>query len=404
MAHIKFDEGGYDDPSGGIITAGPVQTGGYGGYGGYGTVGGNQIDYGTGGGYPEYGGGYNYGQNLPKVIGAPDGRTGNSPIVRGPMPRYPDPNSASSLFSQQSTPNDLIAYLNQGGYNPQSAQAIVQQYAAAQGLTGNQGNPNGMNWGDFDASRQKYYVPGSDIRYENGQWVSHPWGSGSGNGGVFDDPATQGYEDLINQLIGKLNTPYQAPGFQPAIDYLQKYFQQLQNPVYTPEQQGLIQTQALDPLSSQRDATRQQIIQRFANQGLSPSSGIVQKAIQDSDQQFEALRTQAQSSFARGEIEQGKQQAAQAAQLGPAIAGLQQQQFGGNEARALQGLNLAGIIPNLAWQRLTGANNLMQQTNPLNALQLLNSFQTQGYNQGANYGNSLANFFAQLAPLFGGLF
>jgi hypothetical protein len=52
-----------------------------------------------------------------------------------------------------------------------------------------------------------------------------------------------------------------------------------------------------------------------------------------------------------------------------------------NNQNSLQAANLAGIIPQMAWSRLTGANSGLQQTNPLSALQLLNGFQTQGYNQ-----------------------
>src|SRR5258705_2916056 len=55
--------------------------------------------------------------------------------------------------------------------------------------------------------------------------------SGSyGGTGVFNDPATAAFERLLNQRIGQLQTPYQPPGMQPALDYLNKYFQQLQGP------------------------------------------------------------------------------------------------------------------------------------------------------------------------------
>lgn len=359
------------------------------------------IDYGTGGG----GNPFDYGQGMPKING--DGRTGQTPVRTGPMPRYPpytsQPNAqGSGLFTQNSTYNDLINYLNTNHLDPNGAQSIVQQFVNAQGLVGNQGNPNGMQWGQFDPTRNKYYVPGQDIRYENGTWVPHAWGAGSDSYGTstFNDPASQQYEQLLNQLIGQFMTPTNTPAFQSVDKYLNDYFQQLQQPVYTPEQRNIIQTQAYDPISKQRDATQQQIIQRFAAQGIPQSSGIVQKALQDSNQQFEQLRTQAGSSFANQEIAQGKQNQAAAAQLGPAITAYEQAPNTLNEQRALQAAQLAGIVPNMAWNRLTGANNLIQQTNPYSLLAQLYGFQNQGYQQGANYGQSIGNILSLLAPLF----
>ena len=307
-------------------------------------------------------------------------------------------------FTSASTYQDLINFLNSGHLDPTTAQTIVQQYAQAHGLSGSAGNPNGMPWGAYDAQRQKYYIPGYDIRYENGQWVPHAWGDTSGGSqsgtSVFGDPATQQYEQLLNQLISQFMSPVNADSFKSVDDYLKNYFQQLQQPVYSPEQRNVIQTQAMDPISQQRDSVRQQIIQRYANQGIPASSGIVQKAIQDSDMQFEQLRTQAQGQFATQEIAQGKQNQAAAAQLGPAITQYELAPSAYNEQRALQAAQLAGIVPNMAWNRLTGANSILGQTNPNGLLGLLQSFQNQGYNQGSNYGNSLAQLFAILAPLF----
>lgn len=264
-------------------------------------------------------------------------------------------------------------------------------------------DPSRGSQGIFEMPASANGGQGGYFSFDNNQWAFHPTspeGSGAPSGtDIFSDPATQQYEQLINQMVGKLDTPYTPPDFQSAVDYLKSYFNQLQQPVYSPQQQDLIQTQALDPIIQQRDASNQQIVQRFASQGIPPSSGIVQKALLDNSQNFEKLRTQAQSNFATNEISLGRQNQQQAAALGPQIASIEQALQSGNEQRALQGVNLASIIPSLAWSRLMGANGTIQQSNPFQALQLLNSFQNTGYNQGANLGSGLAQIIGTILGL-----
>ena len=73
-------------------------------------------------------------------------------------------------------------------------------------------------------------------------------------------------------------------------------------------------------------------------------------------------------------------------------------------ANYLQGMNqgnqattLAQIIPTMAWNRLMGAANQVQQTNPTSLLSLMNSFQNTGtYNSNQFYGR-LSQLLMQLA-------
>jgi len=115
-----------------------------------------------------------------------------------------------ATFTQASTFQDLVDYLNKGHLDPTAAQAIVLAYAKAHGLSGAVGN--GFNYGEFDTVRQKYYVPGADIRYENGQWVAHPFGAGGDATATAaptlpswqEDPA---WHDAILKLLQEGNTP-----------------------------------------------------------------------------------------------------------------------------------------------------------------------------------------------------
>lgn len=228
----------------------------------------------------------------------------------------------------------------------------------------------------------------------NAQNWPKPLNAGSGTG-VFDDPATQQYEQLLNSLIANLNTPYTPPSFGPSMDYLTKYFQQLQGPAYTPEQMDLYQTQSFDPIMQQRDAARKQLTERYGARGMAPGSGPLESALLNSDQSFERLGTQARAGVATNAIERQKQQQAQAAQLGPLMAGLEQQQFNSNQNRQLQAAQTASVIPNMAWQRLMGSGGAIQPLNPSALLGQQNQFQQQGYQQNSDFMSQLMEALAR---------
>lgn len=289
--------------------------------------------------------------------------------------------SGSLDENDQSTLGEYQSWLGNSDYESGIANsAEAQAYKARQSAGG--GAPSGGGY-----SNTGQYVP------------PQPAGGGSAGTGVFNDPATQNFEALLNDRIKQLQTPYNNPDFQPAIDQMRGYLQRLNGPAYTPQQMDLIQTQALDPLERQRTAAKQQVMQRLASRGIGPTSGILEKALEDVDRQFGELRTKTQAGFATNAIGLDRQNAAQAAQLAPLIASMQQQQFAGQDARAGQAVNLAQIVPNMAWSRLMGANNAIMPINPLQALGGLQNMQNQNAQNDAAYWGSLMQ---TLWPIFFG--
>jgi hypothetical protein len=77
-----------------------------------------------------------------------------------------------------------------------------------------------------------------------------PSGGGYGGTSVFSDPATANFEKLLNEMIGRFNTPAPPPDYQASIDQMKAYLAKLNGPVYTPAEMELQQTQALNPCSS----------------------------------------------------------------------------------------------------------------------------------------------------------
>lgn len=206
---------------------------------------------------------------------------------------------------------------------------------------------------------------------------------------VFDDPATQAFERLLNARVQGLNTPFQNPDFEPAVTQLRSYLARLQGPAYTPAQTDLIKTQTLDPLERQRQAARQQVVQRLAARGITPSSGIVERALEDVDQQFNQLRTQTEAGFARGAIGLERENAERAAQLAPFITQFQRQPFESEEQRRNTALSIAKIIPTLAWDRLEGAQRGIQGLDPAALLQMTQNLSNQGNAQDAAFMQAL---------------
>lgn len=218
---------------------------------------------------------------------------------------------------------------------------------------------------------------------------------------VFSDPATQQYEQLLNGIIGKLNTPYQAPDLQPTLDAIKSYVQRLNGPAYTPDQMSLLQTQAFDPIMAARDQGNQNIIARFAQQGMGPSSGPVQAAILANNQRYGQMGTTARANVATSAIAQQNQNQANAIGLQAQLPTIETNANTYNNQNSQQAAALAGIIPQLAWARLTGANGGLAASNPLTALQLLGNFQQQGMNNGAAYSAQLQQILPYLLQMFG---
>jgi len=233
-----------------------------------------------------------------------------------------------------------------------------------------------------------------------------PGGGGGGgytNAGIFDDPATAGWMKLLSSRINSLNTPYQPPSMAPLTDYLSSYFQKLQGPAYTPQQMDLLQTQSLDPLSRERDAVRQRIVEQASRRGLSPQSGIVQKQLSDADNQFEQIRTKTQAGFASKAVDLDRINAQQAASVGQLLANIEQSNFNQNEQRANQAVGYAQQIPDLARQRMLDANAILgqSQVNPAQLLQMQMGQNQFDSGQQQQYIMGLASMLPYLLKAFG---
>jgi hypothetical protein len=158
-------------------------------------------------------------------------------------------------------------------------------------------------------------------------------------------------------------------------------------PELTAAQKELQRTQALDPMTRERDAQKQRVIQQYAAKGhQGPGrSGIVDAALADIDRQFAQMQTTTNANFATADINRADQN------------------FQQNENRAVNAVNLFKQVPQLADSRFAQAQNSLTPTNPYQLLALQNTIQQQAQQQ-ANYGNAQdAAFWNELARLFAGM-
>ena len=160
----------------------------------------------------------------------------------------------------------------------------------------------------------------------------------------FDDPLMQGYVDQSRYAINKLNQPTKVPGMHPALeaaiasltglmnapdtgwDYFRpiadRRMAELDQPGYTKNQLDAIRTQSTDPLTAQRDAMRENVIQRFASQGIPPTSGIVQQAILDLDRTYAQETTRTDTQLAMHASDQDEARRQERVSVGAQAAGL----------------------------------------------------------------------------------
>lgn len=253
---------------------------------------------------------------------------------------------------------------------------------------------------------QKYKVLGGEgtpwaYWYSAGQNDSGLGGSAN----PFDDPATKPYIDQLLKRIQELQLPQQNPQMDSLQAYLKKYFEQLQGPTYTPQQQDTIHTQALDPLQRQRQAELQQVALTMAKRGITPGSGPYLQAERDINQKFDSLGAQTQGGLALNEINLGRENQQQAVNVGSAAAQLSNGQFLQQENRANQALNFGSQIPQLAQQRMAQAIQLLNSQNQSQGmaglLQALEGFQKNGMTQNATDSSYWSNLIALLAKQFG---
>lgn len=244
--------------------------------------------------------------------------------------------------------------------------------------------------------------------------------------GVFNDPLTKQYEQLLSAQIGLYQQQQQQMQEQArqaaerraataaAVERLTGYTNQrvakLQAPAYTGAEQEILRTQLLDPLERDRTAANQRALQQIGARGFDPSSGIAQQLLQDVNRAYDEQRTRAQGTIASRQIEEQRGRDQEAQQLMQYLAGLPDATARGdldfvNYTQGLinqpgqQAMTVSQLLADLPTKRLNDALATLGVAPSMsgagtNAAQLLQLLQNQRYtnqNQWAQYFGNLGN-------------
>lgn len=199
----------------------------------------------------------------------------------------------------------------------------------------------------------------------------------------FTDPISQMLEQFANNQRDRLTNPPQGSGQNLYENILKSISDQFQSGGYTPHEQELLTTQAMDPLEQLRKARQQQLITELSARGIGPTSGVYQSALADVNRQFDAMRAQQQNQLGVNAANQATQRQLAAIQLLQQLAGTQ-------DTRNQQAFNYASVPYNMGQQAFQNASGLYGSAgNPLALIQPLLALQQNQQGQSAAQSQAL---------------
>lgn len=223
----------------------------------------------------------------------------------------------------------------------------------------------------------EYYKPGG-VGAAQGQpmpgWANR-W-SGY-EGGTFSDPWTSQLESLLKGQLDATTAPGAGSPQQLLTSFLLKRFQDLSTSNgYSPEEQAILNTQALEPIEAQRQASQQRALERASLRGILPSSGVVSGGstgeLSANDRFYDQMRTVANRDLAVNQIQKRQSDLNQALAMVQGLSGNESSQ----QAKALQ---LSTLLRQLPIDAQNQALNVINGTgSPSNLLALVNQMVTQG--------------------------
>lgn len=292
-----------------------------------------------------------------------------------PMPPFPGPSGAVVNDPPASgggrSANDLAGLNQKYGFNVDASD--VQAYLNGRG-----------SLGDFEARMQ------ARAGNQPGPASQNDGGGASGGRPItslsqFTDPIGGSVENAAANRANALTNPPNGSGQNLLEQLLKSVSEKFQGGGFTPAEQDVFQTQALDPLERLRTARKQQVMEELSRRGIPPSSGIAQQMLQNVDAQFDSHRATTQRDIAAKGANETTSRMMQAVQLLTQLAGTENN-------RLDQAFNYQTVPLNLADRSFGQAMQLYSQNNPLSMVQPLLALSQQQQGQSDNQGAALAEF------------
>jgi hypothetical protein len=337
--------------------------------------------------------------------GTPDQRPdGGSRVELPPAPQAPAQN-LNDLFGKYGIQAGETDAANLAAKAPEDRDQFLRDLEAQAQRRAKATISNGGSGGDADLN--------GDGRVDAG-WASQAGGrslvptgaarafGGSSNpragldmpGTQFDDPYTKLFEDTLRKQLDRLTGP--NPEFDRLMGLISKQLGDLEHPGYTPQEMALQNTQLFEPIEAMRGQSQRNVLQRASQRGMMPSSGIVADEAQETDRQYDQMRTVANRDLsinALNKMQADRARAIQLAQLGLDIPNQQGQQSLGVANQLYQ-------IPRTAMQdSLSVINGSSPQNSIGSLLQLLQMQQSQSNLQSGQN----AALWSQIGQILAGL-
>lgn len=129
----------------------------------------------------------------------------------------------------------------------------------------------------------------------------------------FDDPYTNQLEGIAKAQMGEVRS---NPGLNQLTQFLNSQFKELStSPGFSPDELAVLNTQAFEPIEELRKASTERSLQRTANRGFLPSSGLAELDLRNIDQGADKLRAQAGRDLAINAIDRRDTDLARAGQI-----------------------------------------------------------------------------------------
>jgi hypothetical protein len=257
---------------------------------------------------------------------------------------------------------------------------------------------NGGSGGDLDLNGDGRWDPGalqSISRAQSGAPRTTQPGMAM-PGGQFDDPYTSLFENVAKTYLDRLTGP--NPEFQRLMDFIGSQFNELSTSQgYSPEEQAVLRTQALEPLERDRAAGQQRVLQRTAARGFLPSSGLTELDAREVDRDADTRRTVAQRDLAINAINKrqtDRNNALSLAQLGLNIPNQQGQ----------QAMNVANSLYQLPRNSLMDSLAVLNASSPQSAISPLVQLQQQQQQQAMYDQQRTAQMWSSIGQMLAGLF
>jgi len=332
-----------------------------------------------------------------RMLGSSDYDTGGATTGDTPLPPVGHPSepfggggsAPTPPTSAGTSPFDLNAMASRTGAPVEAGDAArIKEYQDSMAVGNTTQDQYNRYLQDLEAQYKRRAAPTSQP-FPTGASTGPQFAGAGSPGKQFSDPITSAIEDYAARRAEERASPTANSGQAALEQALREISAQFRGGGFTPAEQQVFQTQALDPIEQMRTARKQQVLQQLSQRGIDPNSGVGMSMTADVDRQFDAMRQQTQRGLAAQSAEETTARMQQAIQMLTGLAGTENNRL--NESYQYRQVPMQ-----LADRAFNQASSLYDRTgNPMQGLQAA----WLKYQNDENKGDALQELLGYLAAI-----